>query len=117
MFILSSELPVERYAQGPGSCYLFNCGPPEDFRCKFTAHSNFSSGVLAISRPLAELQDQERLAHHEQELANLRYYISELPAGPAAPRAELVNLRYYISELQDQQRLAHHEQKLARANS
>ncbi|CAH1646875.1 unnamed protein product [Spodoptera littoralis] len=58
--------------KGPGSCYLFNCGPPEDFRCKFTAHSNFSSGVLAISRRLAELQDQERLAHHEQELANLR---------------------------------------------
>lgn len=58
--------------KGPGSCYLFNCGPPEDFRCKFTAHSNFSSGVLALSRRLAELQDQERLAHHEQELANLR---------------------------------------------
>ena len=28
--------------------------------------------MLAISRRLAELQDQERLAHHEQELANLR---------------------------------------------
>ncbi|XP_049868114.1 uncharacterized protein LOC126368261 [Pectinophora gossypiella] len=47
--------------KSPGSCYLFNCGPPEDFRCKFTAHSNFSSGVLALSRRLAELQDQERL--------------------------------------------------------
>lgn len=58
--------------QGPGSCYLFNCGPPEDFRCKFTAHSNFSSGVLALSRRLAELQDQEALAHHERELASLR---------------------------------------------
>ncbi|CAH0714038.1 unnamed protein product, partial [Brenthis ino] len=58
--------------KSPGSCYLFNCGPPEDFRCKFTAHGNFSSGVLALSRRLAELQDQERLAHHERELANLR---------------------------------------------
>lgn len=48
--------------QSPGSCYLFNCGPPEDFRCKFTAHGNFSSGVLQLSRRLAELQDQERLA-------------------------------------------------------
>lgn len=60
------------FFQSPGSCYLFNCGPPEDFRCKFTAHSNFSSGVLALSRRLAELQDQERLTQHEQELANLR---------------------------------------------
>ncbi|CAG9578056.1 unnamed protein product [Danaus chrysippus] len=58
--------------KSPGSCYLFSCGPPEDFRCKFTAHGNFSSGVLAISRRLAELQDSERLAEHERELANLR---------------------------------------------
>ncbi|XP_032515519.2 uncharacterized protein LOC116768794 [Danaus plexippus] len=58
--------------KSPGSCYLFSCGPPEDFRCKFTAHGNFSSGVLAISRRLAELQDSERLATHERELANLR---------------------------------------------
>lgn len=65
------------WVQGPGSCYLFKCGPPEDFRCKFTAHSNFSSGVLALSRRLAELQDQEQRAHHERELANLRYH-SEL---------------------------------------
>ncbi|PZC77326.1 hypothetical protein B5X24_HaOG203485 [Helicoverpa armigera] len=83
--------------KGPGSCYLFNCGPPEDFRCKFTAHSNFSSGVLAISRRLAELQDQERLAHHEQELANLRSgaatstarttAASTAPPAPAPPLA------------------------------
>ncbi|XP_047530130.1 uncharacterized protein LOC125066199 isoform X2 [Vanessa atalanta] len=59
--------------KSPGSCYLFNCGPPEDFRCKFTAHGNFSSGVLALSRRLAELQDQERLEHHERELASLRH--------------------------------------------
>ncbi|CAB3224085.1 unnamed protein product [Arctia plantaginis] len=70
--------------KGPGSCYLFNCGPPEDFRCKFTAHTNFSSGVLALSRRLAELQDQERLAHHEQELANLRSVTSSTASTTAA---------------------------------
>ncbi|XP_075974305.1 uncharacterized protein LOC142975387 [Anticarsia gemmatalis] len=70
--------------KGPGSCYLFNCGPPEDFRCKFTAHTNFSSGVLALSRRLAELQDQERLAHHEQELANLRSATSSTASTTAA---------------------------------
>ncbi|XP_013187280.1 uncharacterized protein LOC106132418 isoform X2 [Amyelois transitella] len=62
--------------KSPGSCYMFNCGPPEDFRCKFTAHSNFSSGVLALSRRLAELQDQE---HHERQLASLRSPTSTAP--------------------------------------
>ncbi|KPI96925.1 hypothetical protein RR46_05050 [Papilio xuthus] len=55
--------------KSPGSCYLFACGPPEDFRCKFTAHGNFSSGVLALSRRLAERQDRQR---HEEQLARLR---------------------------------------------
>ncbi|KAL4715410.1 hypothetical protein ACJJTC_015181 [Scirpophaga incertulas] len=58
--------------KSPGSCYLFKCGPPEDFRCKFTAHGNFSSGVLALSRRLAELQDQERLDHRSVTLPSLR---------------------------------------------
>ncbi|XP_063822869.1 low-density lipoprotein receptor-related protein 11 [Ostrinia nubilalis] len=85
--------------KSPGSCYLFNCGPPEDFRCKFTAHGNFSSGVLALSRRLAELQDQERLARHETALAGLRGATSSTstssttttpapapaPAAPPAP--------------------------------
>ncbi|XP_026314115.1 basic proline-rich protein [Hyposmocoma kahamanoa] len=66
--------------KSPGSCYLFNCGPPEDFRCKFTAHGNFSSGVLALSRRLAELQDQERLAHHAPAPA-----ASPPPPAPPAP--------------------------------
>ncbi|XP_068632712.1 uncharacterized protein [Battus philenor] len=71
--------------KSPGSCYLFKCGPPEDFRCKFTAHGNFSSGVLALSRRLAELQDQERLAHHERELAGLRSPASTSSAQPPPP--------------------------------
>ncbi|XP_047985123.1 nascent polypeptide-associated complex subunit alpha, muscle-specific form [Leguminivora glycinivorella] len=59
--------------KSPGSCYLFACGPPEDFRCKFTAHGNFSSGVLAVARRRAEQQDRARLEQHERALANLRY--------------------------------------------
>ncbi|XP_055386368.1 putative uncharacterized protein DDB_G0282129 [Condylostylus longicornis] len=27
-------------------CYLFECGRPENFRCKFTKHGNFTSAVL-----------------------------------------------------------------------
>ncbi|XP_045485598.1 uncharacterized protein LOC111003715 isoform X2 [Pieris rapae] len=73
--------------KSPGSCYLFACGPPEDFRCKFTAHGNFSSGVLAISRRLAELQDQERLAPLRHQLADLSRgrSTSTTPTPPLAP--------------------------------
>ncbi|XP_045768709.1 basic proline-rich protein [Maniola jurtina] len=73
--------------KSPGSCYLFDCGPPEDFRCKFTAHGNFSSGVLALSRRLAELQDRERLAHHERELASLRSPPSSTASTPPPARS------------------------------
>ncbi|XP_063532360.1 uncharacterized protein LOC134742993 [Cydia strobilella] len=58
--------------KSPGSCYLFACGPPEDFRCKFTAHGNFSSGVLAVARRRAEQQDRALLEQHERALASLR---------------------------------------------
>ncbi|KAI8422138.1 hypothetical protein MSG28_006051 [Choristoneura fumiferana] len=59
--------------KSPGSCYLFACGPPEDFRCKFTAHGNFSSGVLALARDRAEQQDSARLTLHERQLASLSF--------------------------------------------
>ncbi|GBP53597.1 hypothetical protein EVAR_79812_1 [Eumeta japonica] len=71
-----------RLPQSPGNCYLFACGPPEDFRCKFTAHGNFSSGVLALSRRLAELQDVERLQRQDhsrdRDLGDLRYAVDRL---------------------------------------
>lgn len=75
-----NNLPDSCRAQSPGSCYLFACGPPEDFRCKFTAHGNFSSGVLAVARARAELQDAARAQLHERQLASLRC----APRRPAA---------------------------------
>ncbi|CAG4967042.1 unnamed protein product [Colias eurytheme] len=72
--------------KSPGSCYLFKCGPPEDFRCKFTAHGNFSSGVLALSRRLAELQDQERLAPPDPpDLGRQTTTSTVRPSAPARP--------------------------------
>ncbi|XP_044753745.1 uncharacterized protein LOC123313096 isoform X3 [Coccinella septempunctata] len=55
-----------------GSCYLFHCGPPEDFKCKFTHHVNYSSAVLAINRHIPDLESQIKLTKHEQDLTKLR---------------------------------------------
>ncbi|XP_049282545.1 chromodomain-helicase-DNA-binding protein 7 [Anopheles funestus] len=37
--------------KSPGTCFLFQCGPPENFRCKFTRHSNYTSAVLSMPPP------------------------------------------------------------------
>jgi hypothetical protein len=58
--------------QNPGSCYLFHCGSPDDFKCKFTKHHNYTSAVLAINRHMTELENQIKLTKHEQELTRLR---------------------------------------------
>ncbi|CAH1101669.1 unnamed protein product [Psylliodes chrysocephalus] len=55
-----------------GSCYLFHCGPPEDFKCKFTHHVNYSSAILSINRHLPDLESQIKLTKHEQDLTKLR---------------------------------------------
>ncbi|XP_071050612.1 uncharacterized protein [Onthophagus taurus] len=55
-----------------GSCYLFECGPPEDFKCKFTHHANYSSGVLTVNRHLPDLESQIKLTKHEEDLTKLR---------------------------------------------
>uniref|UniRef100_A0A182M6E8 MANSC domain-containing protein n=1 Tax=Anopheles culicifacies TaxID=139723 RepID=A0A182M6E8_9DIPT len=40
--------------KSPGTCFLFQCGPPENFRCKFTRHSNYTSAVLSMPPPPVE---------------------------------------------------------------
>uniref|UniRef100_W8B238 Low-density lipoprotein receptor-related protein 11 n=1 Tax=Ceratitis capitata TaxID=7213 RepID=W8B238_CERCA len=37
-----------------GYCYLFECGPPENFHCKFTRHANYTSAVLTVARNVNE---------------------------------------------------------------
>ncbi|XP_065075728.1 uncharacterized protein LOC135699402 isoform X2 [Ochlerotatus camptorhynchus] len=71
-----------------GTCFLFQCGPPNDFHCKFTHHSNYTSAVLKI--PSVEQQPPPlvsqihslaqppqmamlpKLSQHELELVNLK---------------------------------------------
>lgn len=59
--------------QLPGTCYLFECGTSDDFKCKFTSHKNYSSAVMS-SRPAAELENQIKLTQneHEHELTQLK---------------------------------------------
>ncbi|XP_063921371.1 uncharacterized protein LOC135136156 isoform X2 [Zophobas morio] len=67
-----------------GGCYLFHCGPPENFKCKFTHHANYSSAVLAINRHLPDLESQIKLTKHEQDLSKLRKPESEPEVVPQA---------------------------------
>ncbi|KAI8125754.1 hypothetical protein FF38_07631 [Lucilia cuprina] len=69
-----------------GYCYLFECGTPENFHCKFTRHANYTSAVLTpVLRPVNEVTTARpppatHLAHsitsnisqQEWELSNLK---------------------------------------------
>ncbi|CAH1131802.1 unnamed protein product [Ceutorhynchus assimilis] len=68
-----------------GSCYLFHCGPPEDFKCKFTHHVNYSSAVLSINRRLPDLESQIKLTKHVQDLTKLRMPELESPSEILRP--------------------------------
>ncbi|XP_014251389.1 uncharacterized protein LOC106667758 [Cimex lectularius] len=65
--------------KSPGSCYLFECGTSEDFKCKFTKHQNYTSAVLAVNRQLTELESQIKFTQHEHELTKLREPSNPLP--------------------------------------
>ncbi|KAG8239382.1 hypothetical protein J437_LFUL015656, partial [Ladona fulva] len=70
----------------PGSCYLFNCGPSDDFKCKFTKHRQYTSAILTINRHTAELENEIQHSKQEQELTRLRVSASELiPSTPVPP--------------------------------
>ncbi|XP_014218911.1 altered inheritance of mitochondria protein 3 [Copidosoma floridanum] len=51
----------------PGSCYLFHCGPPQDFKCKFTSHANYSSAVLTDYNPQSAIAQEEEIRRNQQE--------------------------------------------------
>ncbi|XP_046471893.1 uncharacterized protein [Neodiprion pinetum] len=67
----------------PGSCYLFHCGPPDDFKCKFTSHANYTSAVLTVnlnSRNTVELEEQIRRTQQDHDLQSLRKLADNSPA-------------------------------------
>ncbi|GBN20678.1 hypothetical protein AVEN_228915-1 [Araneus ventricosus] len=54
------------------SCYMFDCGSPSTFLCKFTPHNYFISSVLKITQHSYDLQQWGNQVKHEKELADLR---------------------------------------------
>lgn len=68
--------------QNQGTCFLFHCGPSQDFRCKFTHHGNYTSAVLtpeikrdeptkAVNNYPAQIAPVA-LSQHEMELSSLK---------------------------------------------
>ncbi|XP_032592411.1 low-density lipoprotein receptor-related protein 11 isoform X2 [Drosophila grimshawi] len=67
-----------------GYCYLFECGPPENFHCKFTRHANYTSAVLtpqthnnlemvaSTPRPQLPHIPSNNISQQEWELSNLK---------------------------------------------
>uniref|UniRef100_A0A1B0CDC5 MANSC domain-containing protein n=2 Tax=Lutzomyia longipalpis TaxID=7200 RepID=A0A1B0CDC5_LUTLO len=60
-----------------GTCFLFQCGPPEDFRCKFTRHANYTSAVMSPMRQ-PEQQTSPPLAHPAVPSVGLSQHEMEL---------------------------------------
>ncbi|KOC59918.1 Low-density lipoprotein receptor-related protein 11 [Habropoda laboriosa] len=58
----------------PGSCYLFQCGPLHDFKCKFTSHANYSSAVRTNynTKSNSQWEEEVRISQQEHELKSLR---------------------------------------------
>lgn len=84
-----------------GYCYLFECGPPENFHCKFTRHANYTSAVLtpqvrsqaelAASTPRPQLPHipSQNVSQQEWELSNLKLRPDVQRDKPAAGIAAL----------------------------
>ncbi|KAL0115525.1 hypothetical protein PUN28_010803 [Cardiocondyla obscurior] len=83
----------------PSSCYLFQCGPLHDFKCKFTRHANYTSAVRT-SYPIQNVQVEEevRISQQEHELKSLRksneitsdYGFTETPGKPVVTQVSKV---------------------------
>ncbi|XP_050688172.1 proline-rich protein 12-like isoform X3 [Eriocheir sinensis] len=70
-----------------GSCYLFNCGRPEDLKCQFTGHSYYTSAVLRVNRQKLELGLWSEQSQHEAELTNLSKGLGDMEEAMPGPRA------------------------------
>jgi hypothetical protein len=54
------------------SCYMFDCGSPDAFRCQFTGNAEFTSAVLDIDRHKFDLASADQQRDHSDQLGTLR---------------------------------------------
>lgn len=62
-----------------GYCYLFQCGSPKNFHCKFTRHANYTSALLTQSKAVLTTTQKPKtyipltnISTQEQELISLK---------------------------------------------
>ncbi|XP_054744761.1 transcription factor 20 [Anastrepha obliqua] len=68
-----------------GYCYLFECGPPENFHCKFTRHANYTSAVLTVARHLTEMTTTKPSVSHAISTNNISQQEWELASLKVKP--------------------------------
>ncbi|XP_075150998.1 uncharacterized protein LOC142225111 [Haematobia irritans] len=86
-----------------GYCYLFECGTPENFHCKFTRHANYTSAVLTpvirhgievtTPHPIMQHKSSSGISQQEWELSNLKIKpeVREKPEEIGLPAIGAVN--------------------------
>lgn len=69
------------FIQGQGECFLFHCGPAQNFRCKFSKHANYTSAIFSIDKkvPTQSITSKKQnssptitLSQNEIELKSLK---------------------------------------------
>ncbi|XP_067141959.1 low-density lipoprotein receptor-related protein 11 isoform X2 [Centruroides vittatus] len=67
------------------SCYLFDCGSHNDFRCMFTQHTFYTSSILHANRHSHDLNQWSIQEKHENELSHLHLLSTNKPPEAVAP--------------------------------
>lgn len=67
------------------SCYLFDCGSHNDFRCMFTQHTFYTSSILQANRHSHDLNQWSIQEKHENELSHLHLLSTNKPIEAIIP--------------------------------
>lgn len=58
--------------KGKGTCYLFDCGTLDEFKCRLSPHSYYTSSVLQVNRNSFLLNEWKSQTNQENELTSLK---------------------------------------------
>lgn len=63
---------MNTYLKGKGTCYLFDCGTLDEFKCRLSPHSYYTSSVLQVNRNSFLLNEWKSQTNQENELTSLK---------------------------------------------